>query len=183
MDIKVYAKVYFILIKLYIMDELERKIIDALEKQDMNSLSGLVKSLSMMANFDGIVIYYVTFDNKDGKIVVPKESEDYQRLMNAVAPTSMTSSIEKMLRAMMGIEEEHMEPQYEATEEKEEDFEIIPKGNELFVVGRAEEEPEVRIESGVLDIGKKAITLPPGNWKIVEKKFKNGILTIHLQKG
>ncbi|AEE94596.1 hypothetical protein Ahos_1719 [Acidianus hospitalis W1] len=164
------------------MDELERKIINALEKQDMNSLSGLVKSLSMMANFDGIVIYYVTFDNKDGKIVVPKESEDYQRLMNAVAPTSMTSSIEKMLRAMMGIEEEpEKETQYEVQEE--EDFEIIPKEDELFVVGRVEEEPEVRIESGVLDVGKKAITLPPGNWKIVEKKFKNGILTVHLQKG
>ncbi|MUM65830.1 hypothetical protein D1867_11410 [Acidianus infernus] len=164
------------------MDELERKIIDALEKQDMNSLSGLVKSLSMMANFDGIVIYYVTFDNRDGKIVVPKESEDYNRLINAVAPTSMTSSIEKMLRAMMGIEEEpEKETQYEVPEE--EDFEIIPKGDELFVVGRVEEEPEVRIESGVLDVGKKAITLPPGNWKIVEKKFKNGILTVHLQKG
>ncbi|BDC17629.1 hypothetical protein [Acidianus sp. HS-5] len=164
------------------MDDLEKKIIQALESQDMNSLSGLVKSVSMMANFDGIVIYYVTFDNKDGKIVVPKESEDYSKLMSAVAPTAMTSNIEKMLKAMMGIpEEEEPHEEYKVSEEPE-DFDVIPKGNEVIVVGRVDKEPEVNVENGVLDVGKKAVTLPPGKWKIVDKTFKNGILTVHLQK-
>lgn len=171
------------------MNELERKIIDALKRRDTFSLTRLVKILTVVGDNNSIVIHYITFDNKDGKIVIPKGTEDYYKIMNAtnIQPdidryiASMFSSMQRMMRNIMRMMEiPFVTPTLPETEEENE-FEVIPRGNELLIVGRAEKEPEVSIES-ILNIGGRRIELPPGNWRIVEKKLNNGVLTIKLEK-
>jgi hypothetical protein len=176
----------------YVMDSIDEEIKRIIKTKGRITASDMTRlgivSFSMSADQTGLHIAYITNSGKRGRLFIPAEEiEDYERTLNSLFP-SPPSILDEILDEMGFSEKRRIK-----RSSKEDKFEIIPmkdKNSYLIIGDRIKEDKiediKVNIDSNNLIITTGGrdykIKLPEGNYRIVDKKLNNHVLTIKVER-